>query len=368
MLFRSASSRDERYLIVEVVCRDEGGEAYEAYLDGLPVSKTFLSEAEAVDIESKILDAIASGRLTVENRETRAKRTVTSVSVRRIGRLIRVELHLDHFERHPIRRSKHVWGETSQRCGTYAPRMFPIPLWRMSQTVKEYVENGDLLDFLELLESVKPLSEERGITEFDGKTIHPISTRTIFSEFKIYSKGLVSRRRRDCRTLILLDRSLSMANPWSVWDEIPKMRIGQFLVKVIETVHFNNHIFSFGRDVREEDDPYRVKPVDGETRLDLALKEADLYSPERLIVITDGRPLYSTDVSVMEMSQECIYRLDSLARSGIKILIIMLGRDPEMLMFYEELSENPKVSLLDLSAENHGLIKMVYAISRYIYG
>lgn len=369
MLFRRATSRDERYRIVEFICRDEKGEIYETYVDGLPISRAFLSEDEAIDIETRISDMVSSGRLTVKRRGAQTRIAVTSVSITRAGRLIRVELHTGRVHTKSASEvSKSVQAASSLGGGASALRMFPLPLWRMSLRVKKYVENESFLDFIELLESVKPLSEERGITEFDGKTVHPISTRTILSEFKMYSKGFVNRRKGDCRTLILLDRSLSMANPWSLWDEIPKMRLGQFLVRVVQTLQFNNHLFSFGRDVREEDDPYRVKAVDDETRLDLALKEADLYSPECLIIVTDGRPIYSTDTSLKEMSRECIYMLDSLAHSEVKVLIIMLGRDPEMLRFYEALGENPKVSLLDLSAENHGLIKMVHTLSRYIYG
>ena len=318
---------------------------------------------------------ITSGRLTVKCKDDENKKTITSISIKRVGHIIRVELQTSqrlkakriHSKPNHLISPKSVGVKTSLMEVKPNIKMFPMPLWRISLMIKEYIESQRFLDFLDLLESVKPLSEERGITEFDGKTVHPISIRTLLSEFRIYSRGLVNRRKRECRTLILLDRSLSMVNPWSPWDEIPKIKLGQFLARVIQMLQFNNHLFSFGKDVREEEDPYTVRAVDEETRLDLALKEADLYNPEHLIIITDGRPIYSKNVPLNQMSRECMHVLDTLSHSGVTILVILLGREPEMLNFYETLGGSSGVSLLDLSVENHGLVKMVHTISRYIY-
>ncbi|RJS85815.1 hypothetical protein CW702_00620 [Candidatus Bathyarchaeota archaeon] len=365
MLFRNVPSRDEKYYIVEFICGESGGEAYSIYFDGLPLYKAFLTEEETRFLRKKLWDMVISKRLVVMERGTDRKKDIINFTVTRMNRRIKVKIFVDKdgSETKPL-----ASGFKSLRTSTDTQlQIQPVSSWSMSLKIKEYVENREFREFIDLLETMKPLYEERGITEFDGKSIHPISTRTILSEFRIYSKGLLKKRRRDCRTLIFVDRSLSMSNPWSPWDELTKINIAQFLAKVIQQLHFNSHIFSFGENVLEEEDPYSISASDAETRLDLALKEADNYSPEFLVIITDGRPIYSRSVPMEKMSRECIYLLDVLSRSGVNILIAMLGRDPEMLTFYNELAYSPKVFLLDLSPQNYGLLKMMHTIAHYIY-
>ncbi len=366
MLFRRSSSRDEKYYTVEFVCDEMINQVYNIYLDGFPLSRAFLSETEVNNLETKLWNLISSGRLIIKHKskDYEKKKEIHSISINKYGRNIKVKLSTKRMKV-SFSPFQYASKTVDSKSGS-AINMFPISLWRMTLKVKEYVESHRFQDFLDLVESTRPLSEERGITEFDGKSVHPISTRTILSEFKIYSKGIINRQKKDCRTLILLDRSLSMINPWSPWDNIPKIEIAQFIAKIIQYLQFNNHLFSFGEDVREEEDPYLISANDQETRLDLALKEAVIFNPEFLIVITDGRPVYSKGVPTERMSRECIHLLDALSRSGVNILIVMLGRDPDMLSFYEELNYNSNLFLLDLSVENHGLIKMVHTIARYI--
>ena len=359
MFRRRILSKDERYYLVEVECRDKNHNLYEVYLNGSRLSRAFLSEEDLRELESKIINLINSGKLMINHRRIETRGSITSISIKRAGELLKVELQTDSKLKKPKEKIRPLPYEIDIK-------MHPTLTWRISQKIKKLIEEDDPQEFINLLNSISPLVEERGITEFDGKTIHPISIKTILSRMEIYSKGLINKHKRESRTIILLDRSLSMANPWSPWDAIPKIRIGRFLVKVIQNLQYNNHLFSFGEYAREEADPLLVEAIDDETRLDLALKEVELYYPEKLVVITDGRPVYSADISFEKLSEECIYMLDSLSRSGVRILIIMLGRDPDLLKFYRMLEENDNVSLIHLSAEKHNLINLLHALSTYL--
>lgn len=363
MFFKKPPSKDENYYLVEFVCKDEEDNLYNVFINGSPVSRIFIDEEKIHDIESEIKALIASGKLTVSHYRMKNIDSVMLSSTKRIGNLIRVELFTDN--------KLTVEGKTiSKPLRNITPpksiKMIPVSQREISREVRKYTKNQDFFDFAELLKSFNPMAEEKGITEFDGKTIHPISMKTIPSALRVYSKGFINRHKKESRTILLLDRSLSMANAWSTWEEISKIRIERFLARVIQTFQFNNHVFSFGKDLREEEDLFSIEATDEETRLELALKEVELHNPEKLIIITDARPVYSPKTSTEELCNECILMLDALSRSGVKILIILLGYDSEMFRFYQMLKENPDVSLIEISDEKRGFVKMLYKLSDYI--
>lgn len=373
MFLRRAPSKDERYYIIEFLCIDDEGRFLNVYLDDTLLYRAFVNESFLKFLNSKIADLISKGRLKVKINKTSIKCGVASFSIKKFNRLIVVKLKPDKLEY--AGSSMDALKSEMNACGfgisSFKARsnlmMSSLSMWRASSTIIEIIKNRELWEFIKLLESFRPVSEEKGITEFDGKTIHPISMKTLLSEFKIYSRGLIKRRAKDGRTVILLDRSLSMGNNWSPLSDTSKIEIGRFLAWVIQNLHPNNHLFSFGRDIRDENDPYDIPAVDVETRLDKALREINLYNPEYLIIITDGRPIYSPKMPPKVIIERCIYTLDALSNSGVKILIVMLGHDPEMFTFYNLLKEAQNVTLVDLSAEDSSMVRMVQHISRYTY-
>jgi hypothetical protein len=149
-----------------------------------------------------------------------------------------------------------------------------------------------------------------------------------------------------------------MANAWSLWEEYPKIRVGRFLTKVVDAVQFNSSLYSFGLDLRPEESADAINPEDKETRLELALKEATLLEPERLVVITDGKPVYSPGLDTEELCESAMEMLDAMSRSGVKILAALLGYDYDMVRFYQKLERNPSVTLVELAAGNDVLDMM----------
>ena len=362
MFHRRIPSDDEDYYLVDFECRDLSGNLYNIYLGGKFLSRVSIRGRDLNKLEDYVKNLIESGRLRIDHPRLERKGEVVLSSIKRMNRLVRVELRTDSI--------LEVEDVPLPPIILNVPRrslvMTPLSTWSISERVEECIRTGDFYGMIELLESVKPVVEERGITKFDGRTVHPISTRTLLSRMEIYSKGLRMVSGRECRTILLLDRSLSMGNPWSRWEEVPKIEVGRLMVEVIRALQPVNHIFSFGSDVREEDEPRSITASDRETRLDLALKEVELYNPEKLVIITDGKPVYSPRKPLEDMCNECIYMLDALSRSGVNILIIMLGNDIDMFKFYRMLKENPRVTLIDISSRGKGFTELLYKFSRFI--
>jgi len=363
MFHRRIPSDDEDYYLVDFECRDLSGNLYNIYLGGKLLSRVFIRGRDLNKLEDYVKNLIESGRLTIDHPRLERRGEVVLSSIERIDKLVRVELRTDSvLEVEDVPLPPIILDVPRQSLV-----MVPLSTWSISERVEECIRTGDFYGIIELLESVKPTVEERGITRFDGKTVHPISTRTLLSRMEIYSKGLRRVSKRECRTILLLDRSLSMGNSWSRWEEVPKIEVGRLLVEVIQALQPINHLFSFGSEIREEDGPRSITASDRETRLDLALKEVELYNPEKLVIITDGKPVYSPRKPLEDMCNECIYVLDALSRSGVNILIIMLGNDLDMFKFYRMLRENPRVTLIDLSSRGRGFTELLYKLSRYIY-
>ena len=357
MLRRRGSSEDRRLWLVKFECEGRDGVRRGLYLDGVYTSRSFMEAGDESHIRDALLDMISSGRLTLDPEGRNSNLSLSSVE--RQGDIVKVRLRAEDADKET--RGLPLYGFGRSR----GLRMGPVTEWDIVGRVREYLEGNRFLEFLELVRSIAPVVEERAMTPFDGKTVHPISSRTILSELTVYSKGLVGHHKREARTVILLDRSVSMSNPWSIWEEYPKIDVAKFLVRALQALQFNNVLLSFGEDVREEPDLEAVEAVDGETRLDRALMEAALLEPERLVIITDGKPVYSESRDTERLCDTAINVLDAMSRSRINVLIVLLGYDYDMVRFYRRLEVNPTVTLLELAAQSD-IVEMMEKLSRWL--
>jgi len=130
------------------------------------------------------------------------------------------------------------------------------------------------------------------------------------------------------------------------------MRVGRFLSNVVEAVQSNRTLYSFGLGVQPERSAEDIRPRDEETRLDLALKEAALLDLERIVIITDGKPVYSPGSETEELCDEALETLDAMARAGVLVLVVLLGYDYDMVRFYKRLEQNPSITLIELAASS----------------
>ena len=355
MFSRRPTSDDRR---VYLACFEFEGEARlgrGVYIDGAFTSRGFVAEDER-GLRRRLKGLISEGRLTLDV-EGRIRPTITSVERR--GDIITVGLRGQPVERQ--RRSFVPYRMTRVR----RQRMHPLLDHDIARRVREMFEKDQFYEFVELLESFSPLIEEREVTPFDGRTIHPVSTRTLLSEMIVYSKGLKPSHKREARTIILLDKSVSMANAWSLWEEYPKINVGRFLAKVVDAVQFNNTLCSFGVDLKPVETADVVQPEDEETRLDLSLKEAALLEPERLVVITDGKPVYSPGLDTEELCDSTMEMLDAMGRSGVRVLIVLLGYDYDMVRFYQRLERNSSVTLIELAAGSD-VVDMMHRLADWL--
>jgi len=353
MFSRRPTSEDRRVYLAYFEFEDHGGRG--VYIDGAYTSRGFVAEGET-ELRRRLEGLIAEGRLTLD---AEGVHRPTVASVDRRGDVITVRLRGAPVERRRRRLLSLGRGRRRER------RMHPVLDYDIARRVREMLERDRFYEFVELLESFTPLMEEREVTPFDGRTVHPVSTRTLLSEMTVYSKGLVPRHKREARTVILLDRSVSMANAWSLWEEYPKIKVGRFLAKVVNAVQLNNALYSFGADLRPEEDAATVQPEDGETRLDRALGEAALLEPERLVVITDGKPVYSPGLETEGLCDSAVEMLDAMSRSGVQVLAVLLGYDYDMVRFYQRLERNPSVTLIELAAGSD-VVEMMHKLADWL--
>ncbi len=350
MFSRRPTSEDRRVRIIAFELEEGAGRG--VYVDGAYTSRAFFEEGDVGRYVEALID---EGRLTLdadgENRPEVA-------SVEEEGDLVKVVLR--GWREDEIRHRFFFPSRRGRR-----PRMHPVLDHDVARQFRRALERGSFYDFVELLQSFTPVIEEREVTPFDGRSVHPISARTILSEMKAYSRGLVERRKREARTVILLDRSVSMANAWSLWEEHPKIAVGRFLARVVDAVQYNNVLYSFGSGITRVEDPDGVEPGDEETRLDVAMGEASLLEPERVVVITDGRPVYSPRLDTEGLCDGAVEMLDSLGRSGVEVLAVLIGEDPEMGRFYERLGQNPAVTLVKLS-EGGDVVRMMQRLAEWL--
>ncbi|MCW4050230.1 MAG: VWA domain-containing protein [Candidatus Bathyarchaeota archaeon] len=172
-------------------------------------------------------------------------------------------------------------------------------------------------------------------------------------------------RMKNTRTALLLDSSESMVEPWSLWEQYQKITIAQFLAGVITLAQVNTSIHSVGAEIKHIHDASEVEPKGKETRLDQALGEVLLQEPERVVVITDGKPVSIIGEDTETENEKTVELLSSLARSNLDVLVVLLGDDPDMKRHYMQLEEEPGVQLIELSTGGD-FTKMMHRLASWL--
>jgi len=294
------------------------------WLDGTPTGRIYV---EKHDMEQQVRELIEEGKLTLD---PEGRRKPVLVSVRGSGGFYAAILE------DPEAVEEEAQARPPEEMRPAQPSMQPVISYDEERNVIRLMEENRFHDFVELLEAYKPMIEE-DLTGFDGRTIHPVTTRTLVTEMKAYSKRHGSRRDRGTRTVVLLDRGVSMAEPWSLWEQYPKIMVARFLANAVAASHSNSVVYSFGETLRREHSLDDLEP------LDEALKHVSLLEPERLVILTDSKPVYVDGVDTHEDCEKAVRLLDAFGRSGIQTLIFTLGQDREMETFYGRLEHTPGV-------------------------
>jgi hypothetical protein len=300
------------------------------WLDGSPADRVYV---EKRDMEQQVRDLIEEGRLTI-GPEGGMKPVL--VSVGGSGGFYAAILENPEAVEEEAQASQPEDVRPAQPC------MQPVVSYDEERNAIRLIEENRFYDFVELLEAYKPVIEE-DLTGFDGRTIHLVSARTLATEMVVCGGGAGPRGGREARTVVLLDRGVSMAEPWSLWEQYPKITVARFLANAVAASHSNAAVYSFGETLRMEHSPDDVEPLDGESRLDEALRHVSLLEPERLVILTDGKPVHIDGVETDEDCEKAVRLLDAMGRSGVQTLILTLGRDREMERLYSRLEHTPGV-------------------------
>ncbi|MCK4583357.1 hypothetical protein KAU18_08590, partial [Candidatus Bathyarchaeota archaeon] len=190
------------------------------WLDGSPTGRIYVEKHE---MEQQVRELIEDGKLTLD---PEGRRKPVFVSVRGSGGFYAAILE------DPEAVEEEAQARPPREMRPAQPSMQPVISYDEERNVIRLMEENRFHDFVELLEAYKPMIEE-DLTGFDGRSIHPISTRTLVTEMKAYSKRHGSRRDRGTRTVVLLDRGVSMAEPWSLWEQYPKIMVAKFLANAV---------------------------------------------------------------------------------------------------------------------------------------
>jgi hypothetical protein len=307
------------------------------WLDGIPSGRIYI---EKRDMEQQVRELIEEGKLTLD---PEGRRKPVLVAVRGSGGFYAAILE------DPEAAEEEAELGLLEKTRPAQPCMQPVASYDEERNVIRLMEENRFYDFVELLEAYKPMIDD-DLTGFDGRSIHPMTTRTLVAEMKATGRGLGPRRDREARTLVLLDRSVSMAEPWSLWEQYPKIMVAKFLANAVAASHSNAAVYSFGETLRIEHSPDDAEPLDDETRLDAALRQVSLLEPERLVILTDGKPVHIDGVDTEEDCDEAVRLLDAFGRSGIQTMIFTLGQDREMEKFYGRLMHTPGTLVSPLGA------------------
>jgi hypothetical protein len=287
------------------------------WLDGAPTGRIYVEKHE---MEQQVETMIEEGRLTLD---PEGRRKPVLVSVGGSGGFYAAVLE------DPEAAEKEAQTRHSKEVPPAQPCMQPITGYDEERIAIQLIEENRIYDFVELLEAYKQVTDEN-FDGFDWRTIHPV-TSMILGNGEGDHEVHLPRRGRDVRTLVILDRGISMAGPCSLWEQYPKIKVARFLANVVAVSHSNAAVYSFGESMRMEHSPDDVEPLAAETRLEEALRQVSLMEPERLVILTD-KPIYDT----MDTDKSCektVASLDALGRSGVQTLIITLGRDGEEMCY-----------------------------------
>jgi hypothetical protein len=320
------------------------------WLDGNPAGRIYVEKHE---MEQQVGDMIDEGRLTLD---PEGRRKPLLVSVRGSGGFYAAVLE-DPEEAEREAETRRPWSTRSPQ-----PCMQPVTGYDEERNAIQLIEDNRFHDFVELLAVYKPKTVE-GPAGSDGKAIHLLTRSTLAAEKVEHEEH--GPKGRDARTLVLVDRGVSMADPWSLWEQYPKIKVARFLANAVAASHPNAAIFSFGETLRRERSPDDAEPLDEETRLDAALRQVSLFEPERLVILTDGKPVRVYGFDADEGCEEAVASLDALARSGTQTLIFTLGRNGEMERFYSRLRHTPGARVVPLSIGGD-VVRMMHELADWV--
>ncbi|MBN2333918.1 hypothetical protein JXL21_00050 [Candidatus Bathyarchaeota archaeon] len=313
--------------VVVIVFRVRGGGS--VYLEGEPANRMYI---EKRDLQQQVRELIDEGKLALD---PEGRNAPALLSIEGGGGFYAALLKGQGHE------------EARERTSTQS--MQPVVVYDEERQAIRLMEENRYHEFNELIDGYRRPTEEPGFTGFDGRTVHPISARTLPNEMRVHSRGRPGRD-REKRTVVLLSRGATMADPWSLWEKHPKATAAKFLANALTAAHMNAAVYSYGRDARLVHSPDEVEPTDGENRLDAALREASLLNPERLILITDGKPVTVGGRDAAEECESVMDALNALGMRGVHVLALLLGRDTEMERYYSRLECTPGALVLPLKA------------------
>jgi len=304
------------------------------WLDGKPVGRIYV---EKHDMEQQVTALIEEGRLTLD---PEGARKPALVSVGGSG----------GFYAAILEDPETAEAEQSTPTPPARPSMQPVTSYDEERHVIQLIEENRYHGFVELLEAYRPVIRE----DPDDLNREPIHAMNPFrnAEETILHGGGASPRGRDSRTMVLIDRGAGMAEPWSLWEQYPKIVVARFLANAVAAIHPNTAIYSFGQTLRMERSPDIVEPLDAETRLEAALRHVPLAKPERLVILTGGKGC--------ENRENAARLLDSLSRSGVQTLLLSLDKHGERLT--GRLADTPGVIALPLTTGGD-VVRMMHGIA-----
>ena len=322
------------------------------WLDGSPTGRIYVEKHE---MEQQVRELIEDGKLTLD---PEGRRRPVLVSVKGSG----------GFYAAILEDPEAAEGEAKlgllEKTRPAQPSMQPVTGYDEERKVIRLMGENKVYEFVELLEAYKPTTEE-DLIGFDRRSIHAVTKGAAVTEIKVHGRGLRPRRDREARTLVLLDRSVSMADPWSLWEQYPKIRVARFLANAVAASHSNATVYSFGGTLRMEHSPDDAEPLDEKTRLDAALRQVSLLEPERLVILTDRRPVHVDGVDTEEDCEEAVRLLDAYGRSGVQTLIFTLGQDGEMEKLYRRLTHTPGTHVSPLGAGGD-VVRMMRRLAEWL--
>jgi hypothetical protein len=306
------------------------------WLDGNPVGRIYVEKHE---MEQQVTTLIQEGRLTLD---PEGARKPALVSVAGSG----------GFYAAILEDSQAAEAEKSTPTPTARPSMQPVTSYDEERHVIQLIERNRYDEFVELLEAYRTVIREDP-DGLDRNPIHPVNPWRHAEEMILHGGG-ASPKGRDSRTMVLINRGAGMAEPWSLWEQHPKIVVARFLANAVAMIHPNTAVYSFGQTLRMERSPDEVEPLDTETRLDAALRYVHLAKPERLVILTNGE--------AYENRENTAGLLDSLSRSGVQTLYLSLGKQGDREWLTSRLANTPGVIVLPL-AIGGDVVRMMHGVA-----
>jgi hypothetical protein len=306
------------------------------WLDGNPVGRIYVEKHE---MEQQVKALIGEGRLTLDPEGTRKP---VFVSVGGSGGFYAAILEDPQA------------AEAEQSTPTPLARssMQPVTSYDEERHVIQLIAGNRYHEFVELIEAYKPVIIEDP-DRLDGSPIQPVNPWRHAEEMILHGGGAIPKGRYS-RTMVLIDRGADMAEPWSLWEQYPKIVVARFLANAVAVSHPNTAVYSFGQTLKMERSPDDVEPLDAETRLDAALRHVPLAKPERLVILTGG--------DGCENRENTAGLLDSLSRSGVQTLLLSLGKNGDREWLTSRLADIPGVTVLPLNIGGD-VVRMMHGIA-----